>query len=51
MGWDEAINYLKKHPDLMAVLMDEDHRKVAYTKNLEGKLRIVDDYLKASIIQ
>ncbi|WP_462373078.1 FAD:protein FMN transferase [Turicimonas muris] len=51
MGWDDAINYLKEHPYLMAVLMDEDHRKVAYTKNLEGKLRIVDDYLKASIIQ
>lgn len=51
MGWNEAINYLKEHPDLMAVLMDEDHRKVAYTKNLEGKLRIVDENLSTSIIQ
>lgn len=51
MGWANAINYLKAHPDLMAVLMDEDHRKVAYTKNLEGKLQIVDKYLQTSIIE
>lgn len=51
MGWDEAIKFLEQHPDLEAVLMDEDHRKVAYTKNLEGKLQIIDENLQKIVIQ
>lgn len=42
MGWDGAIDFLKKHPSLEAVLVSEDLKKVAYTENLRGLIDFVD---------
>ncbi|MBQ8829482.1 MAG: FAD:protein FMN transferase [Burkholderiaceae bacterium] len=51
MGWDKALDYLKAHPEIKAVLVDENLTKIAYTKNLSGILKIANRQYVTKIIQ
>lgn len=51
MGWDKAIEYLKTHPEIKAVLVDENLTQVAYTKNLSNVLKITNPQYVLKIIQ
>lgn len=42
-GWDKAIAYLKAHPEIAAVLVDDALKNVAVTENLRGKIRMTDN--------
>lgn len=50
-GFNGAVNFLAEHPDLKAVLVDEDGRNVAYTKNLEDDLQIARRIYRYGIIE
>lgn len=50
MGWDGAIEYLKNHPSLEAVLVSEDLKKIAFTENLRGILDVVDPRFHVEVI-
>lgn len=50
-GFDGAINFLAQHPDLKAILVDEDNKRVVYTKNLENDFQIVRHIYRYGVIE
>lgn len=50
MGWDQAIQFLESHPSIKAVLVDENIKNVAITKNLLNEIVVVDEELKQTSI-
>ncbi len=51
MGWEHAIEFLKRNPELKAVLMNADKNTIAYTKNLESEIQTVYPDLKKIVIE
>lgn len=50
MGWDNAVSYIKAHPELQVVLVDEKLTKVAYSKNLQNIIHDIDPAYSVEII-
>ncbi len=51
LGWDGALKFLVKHPELKAVLIDEKLEHVAATDNLKGDLIIIEPVYQVGFIQ
>lgn len=50
-GFNGAVNYLAEHPELKAVLVDEDNKNVVYTKNLENDFQVVRHTYRYGVIE
>ena len=50
MGWQKAIDFLRAHPDLKAVLIDEPIKTVVYTPNLEDDIQFAREDFRIGVI-
>jgi thiamine biosynthesis lipoprotein len=51
MGWKESIAYLSKHPEIQAVLINEQLDTAAYSESLAKRLTWTDPRFKREIIR
>lgn len=49
MGWDKAVAYLTTHPDLHAVLMHADLKRVFVSAALQPIVTVTDDHLDVTV--
>ena len=51
MGWQGAIDFLRAHPELKAVLVDEPLKTVVYTPNLDDEIKFTNENFRIGVIE